>query len=148
MRGFASFTVSGCVAASLLASCVGSQSGWNGAPPLQPAQNVTAYSGDLLYETNYTSVAFFSFPEGKKIGTLPSGIGHPRNVCSDAAGNVWLPFNVRNTYRLYEFAHGGMRPISTIDVPKHKSAVACALNPTNGDLAVLNSCCGTGSIPS
>lgn len=147
MRRFGLCALEAFAVVAMAGGCGGSQSIWNGAPAVpQNPQTIADYSGDLLYVTNYTSAAFFSFPEGKKIGMLPSSIGHPLNVCSDAAGNVWFPFNVgRNRYRLYEFAHGGTQPISIIDVPRHKNADACAVNSTNGDLAVLNSCCGTGN---
>jgi hypothetical protein len=139
--------LTGCVAVALLAGCRGSGTQPAvGAPQLRA--NSTAKlgtsSGDLLYVANYTTAAFLTFPGGKQVGQL-SGIGHPVNVCSDTSGNVWFTsyFRPRKS-RLYEFAHGGTKPIATIDVPKSKNAVACAVNPTNGDLAVLNSYGETG----
>lgn len=135
--------------AIMLGGCAGIQSGLSGAPPegQSPEIKIATSSDDLVYVVNYASAVFLSYPQGKLVGTL-SGIGHPRNVCSDASGNVWFTSSVGKNgrrYRLYEFAHGGTQPISTINVPKSKSADACAVNPSNGDLAVLNSCCETGN---
>lgn len=108
------------------------------------ATKVGRFSGDLLYVVNGQAVEFLTFPGGKQIGQI-SGIGHPLNVCSDRSGNLWFTsYFLRHEYRLYEFAHGGTQPIATIDVPKSKTAMACAINPVNGDLAVLNSFYGTG----
>ena len=125
------------IAGLLLAGCIAPQS--TASPPQQNiAAKVRASSGDLLYVVNYDNAVFFSFPQGKQIGEL-SGIGNPENVCSDTSGNVWFTSHVgRQKYKLYEFAHGGTKPIATIDVPESKSAVACTINPVNGDLAVLN----------
>jgi hypothetical protein len=100
--------------------------------------------GDLLYVANGGHVVFFTFPQGKQVGEL-SLTGSPTSVCSDTAGNVWVPVGVgRFRFRLYEFAHGGTRPIATIDVPKRKTANGCGVDPVTGDLAVPNSYGGTG----
>jgi len=130
---------SGCTAAVLLAGCIASQSPIASPPQPNAAPKLRASSGTLLYVVNYENAAFFAFPQGKQIGEL-AGIGHPENVCPDTLGNVWFTSNIgAQKYRLYKFAHGGTKPIATIDVPASKTAVACAINPINGDLAVLSS---------
>lgn len=126
---------------AMLEGCSAPQSSFSAAPQIRPGNETKSRSpgGDLLYVVNYgRTAAFLTFPEGKQIGEI-SGIGHANNVCSDASGNVWFTSSLgRNRYKLYEFAHGGTQPIASIDVPKSDSAVGCAINPTNGDLAVLN----------
>jgi hypothetical protein len=141
------YLLTACAGAALLTGCAGAGSQPAvGAPQMRtnPITKLGNSSGDLLYVANYTGAAFFTFPGGKQVGQI-SGIGHPLNACSDTSGNVWFTsYFHSHKNRLYEFAHGGTKPIATIDVPKSKNAVACAVNPTNGDLAVLNSYGETG----
>lgn len=134
--------------AALLTGCVSMQAPIGAPGALRPNAGIKS-SGtrntDLLYVVDGRKAVFLTFPQGEQVGEL-SGIGHPLNVCSDTAGNVWSTSSLdRNDYRLYEFAHGGTEPIATLDVPKMKSAVACAVNPINRDLAVLNNYGGTGN---
>lgn len=145
------YLLTACVGAALLTGCAGAGSQPAVGTPQMRANPVTKLgtsSGDLLYVANYTGAAFFTFPGGKQVGQI-SGIGHPLNACSDTSGNVWFTSYFHfHKHRLYEFAHGGTKPIATIDVPKSKNAAACAVNPVNGDLAALNnySVSNSGSI--
>lgn len=126
------------------AGCGGLQSSLSPSVPGNPsssAMHSARSTGDLLYVVNgrhARSVEFFTFPAGKPIGRL-SNIGIPFGLCSDTAGNVWIASNVRrDAYRLYEFPHGGTMPIATIDVPRQNVATGCAVDSSNGHIAVLD----------
>jgi hypothetical protein len=133
------------VGSALLGGCGGTQPPLAGSQtPPNNATKLARFRGDLLYVVNGQAVEFLTFPGGKRIGRI-SGIGRPLNVCSDTSGNLWFTSQFHtHEYRLYEFTHGGTQPVATIDVPKSKTATACAVNPINGDLAVLNSFYGSG----
>lgn len=136
------YLLTGCVVAAILTGCSGPGSQPSVTTPqmhTKAATQLGTSSGDLLYVVNYTTAVLFTFPAGKRVGQI-SGIGHPLNACSDSFGKVWVTsyFHPHKS-RLFEFAHGGTKPVATIDVPKSRNAVACAVNPVNGDLAVLNS---------
>jgi hypothetical protein len=143
-----SFAPSTCVVAALLAGCGGSQPPI-GAPGAMPQTSVAAVraegdgswmasdgaSQDLLYVTSGDWVDVFSYPAGKLKGVLTkfhSAVGE----CSDKSGNVFIANQMPPV--LYEFAHGGTRPIATLRVPKTAvEPVGCSIDPTTGNLAVV-----------
>jgi len=51
--------------------------------------------------------------------------------CADTSGDVF----VISQTTLYEYAHGGTKPIASISIPA--SAVNCAVDPSSGDVAVV-----------
>jgi hypothetical protein len=58
--------------------------------------------------------------------------------CADSSGDVFVTaqlFHI-STQRIYEYAHGGSEPIATLTDPGE--AYACAVDPTTGNLAVIN----------
>jgi hypothetical protein len=93
-----------------------------------------ARSNDLLYTSDgvYNEVNVYSYPGAKPVGTL-TGFQFPGRMCPDKDGNVWIPNFYGTT--IVEYAHGGMSPIATLAV-HNISPIACAVDPTSGDLAV------------
>jgi hypothetical protein len=135
----------GCVAAALLAGCGGSQPpiGATGAMPQTSAIAMRADRGkswmlpeakseDLLYVTTLEDPKVYSYPEGKHVGTV-RGFDYyvAGGECADKAGDVFI--STGKTFR--EYKHGGMRPIQTLTQSGY-NALACASDPTTGNLAV------------
>ena len=93
----------------------------------------------LLYISNQGngSVTVYTYLNGGGlvlVGTL-TGFSKPTGMCTDSAGDVWIPDY--GTGALYEYAHGGTTPI---DVIKQHTGLPydCAVDPTTGNLAVAN----------
>lgn len=91
----------------------------------------------LIYVTIGKSVSVFAYPSGKLVQTLPL-VSEPDDICSDSNGNVWIPEPSKyfTTGYLLEYAHGGTTPIATLD--EAYPPEACAVDPSTGDLAVVN----------
>lgn len=91
----------------------------------------------LLYVSNWGNgnVTVYTYLNGGGlllVGTL-TGFSFPAGLCTDTAGNVWIPDY--NTGTIYEYQHGGTKPIEVIS---HQSGFpyACAVDPATGNLAV------------
>lgn len=141
--GFAAFLL----AAIGLAGCAGPAVGPAGdGGSVTPARMTPASSssGDLLYvaETvgahhQHGVVSIVTFPQGTPVARI-AGIGYPRGVCADAAGNVWVIAYPTRAPIAYEFAHGGTTPIAQIALPPKSFAAGCSVDPTTGNLAIAN----------
>ncbi len=89
---------------------------------------------DLLYVSKYDDVDVFSYPAGKRVGTL-TGFQSPGGLCVDKAGDVFVTnFGASN---IVEYAHGGTKPIATLSDP-YQEPDDCSVDPTTGNLAVAN----------
>lgn len=88
----------------------------------------------LLYVSDLGKdvVDVYSFPEGKLKGTL-TGFTAVHSGCVDAAGDVFIT----SSERIYEFAHGGTKPIRTL-VDAGYGPTGCSVDPKTGTLAVAN----------
>jgi hypothetical protein len=133
--------------AAFIAGCGGSQAPIGSTPrlgalPMNVPQKVNrSSSGDLLYVANEgeagsqgMDVAVLTYPQGVPVTTI-TGIGPPWGICSDKSGNVWV---VTLSRTVYEFAHGGTTPIAELQVPNSYLATGCSVDPTTGNLAVVN----------
>jgi hypothetical protein len=91
----------------------------------------------LLYVTDYSrwDVDIYDYPAETPFGTL-ANLKAPSGECVDSAGNVYVVAEVAQ--RIFEYAHGGTRPIATFKSASHLLPVSCAFDPTTGDLAVAN----------
>jgi len=92
-----------------------------------------ARDGDLLYVSVGNTVREYSLPQAELKQTL-TGLSTPEGLCSDAVGNVFIP-NL-GTKQILEYAHGGASPIQTLKARGYP--YDCAVDPTTGDLAVVD----------
>jgi hypothetical protein len=134
------------VTAAMLAGCGGSQPpiGTPGTMPQTAASHMRKASssyGDLLYvgSQNY-GVFVLSYPQGKTVTQFePPNL--VQGMCSDQSGDVFV-LTEGDTGYIYEYAHGGTSPIETLE-DEDDEPLACAVDPTTGDLAVVNNDVGT-----
>lgn len=134
-----------------LVVAIGVMTGCGSAPPsttfTQPSANAVvrpaharswmlpeAKSETLLYVFNVYTITVYSYPKGKLVGTL-SDFEKPYGECVDKSGNVYITDS--SFARIYEYAHGGTKPIHTLKDPEYQP-YGCAVDPTTGDLAVAN----------
>lgn len=96
----------------------------------------------LLYISNQGSgsVTAYTYLNGGGlvlVGTL-TGFSKPTGMCTDSAGDVWIPDY--GTGALYEYAHGGTTPIDVLKQRGNGGGLPfdCAVDPTTGNLAVAN----------
>jgi hypothetical protein len=94
------------------------------------------YAGVRLESGSGEGTVILTYPQGELVGSIDIG---PSAMCSDTQGDVYL----LTLNSAIEFAHGGTQPIRTVRVPGAQT-VACAVDPTTGDLAVTFYCppCG------
>jgi hypothetical protein len=132
----------GVIAALALAGCGGSQVAPTGSAPqsLVPATHgkpwmlPEAKGEGLIYATGgCLGTCVLSYPGGKLVGALDAGDGYENSGdCADSDGNVFIA----NDDDVLEFAHGGTKPIATLDLPG-SNAIGCSVDPTTGNLAVV-----------
>jgi hypothetical protein len=93
---------------------------------------------DLLYIGSPATgdIYVYTYPGGELVGML-TGLEDPLGLCSDTNGNVWIT-NVYGDYSyLVAYAHGGTKPIATLE-DSGFAPQACSVDPTTGNLAVAN----------
>jgi hypothetical protein len=93
-----------------------------------------AKSEDLLYVSNVYIITVYSYPKGKLVGSLIN-FYKPYGECVDKSGDVYITDS--SFGKIYEYAHGGTKPIHTLKDPSYQP-YGCAVDPTTGDLAVAN----------
>jgi len=81
-------------------------------------------------------VLMFSWPKLKSEGTI--SVAGPAGECSDASGNVWVTSDGSSSAenKIFEYSHSGSLLNTINDTYGYPSS--CAVNPTNGALAVIN----------
>jgi hypothetical protein len=140
-------------AASLLVGCGASQSMAPTSIPQSEAASTTAHTrswmlreakdDDLLYvNANRPSagggeVLVYTYPGGKLVGTL-GDFNNPAGLCSDNSGRVFVTIGGFEglSPSVQEYSHEG-RWLATLSVPA-PWATTCSVDPTTGNLAVLN----------
>ena len=93
-----------------------------------------AKSEDLLYIANVYTITVYSYPKGKLVGTLKD-FYKPYGECVNKSGDVYITDSTFG--KIYEYAHGGTKPIHTLKDPEYVP-YGCAVDPTTGNLAVAN----------
>jgi hypothetical protein len=64
-------------------------------------------------------------------------------MCVDpATGNIWITETSPTASGVVEFRHAGTKPIRSLQIGGDNNADACAINPTNGEVAVANATFG------
>ncbi len=136
--------------AAIFAGCAGSHNttGFPSAIPQTVVPAVAAHSdakrSALLYisDLDDSKVFVYSYPAFAPVGRL-SGISAPAGMCVDPkTGNVWIAERNGSSSWVAEYRHGGTKSIRTLQIGYGNEANACAVNPTNGDVAVANSTYG------
>ncbi|HEY1656048.1 MAG TPA: hypothetical protein VGF86_13140 [Candidatus Tumulicola sp.] len=90
-----------------------------------------------MYVTDFNNsvVEIYTYPKGKHVGALTSGMLNPQGECTDAAGNVYVA-NTGNSNVLV-YAHGGTTPVRVLDNPG-QYPVGCSVNASDGDVAAAD----------
>jgi len=95
-----------------------------------------AKSRDLMYVAgSYGAVYIFLLPRGKQVGYL-TGFSATYGLCSDHAGNVWIPDYGSSSGSVFEYPHGASVPVEKLSVPG-VHPIACSVDPLTGNLAVV-----------
>jgi len=140
------------LAVLLLAGCGGSQQVSGAVPQGAKSSPTTAHwiSGkswmlpeaggeDLLYTSDDAGHVYaYSYPSLELVGQL-GGFGKVATggLCVDGQGDIFVPTGVSSVSGyVYEFSHGGLSPIATLDDPGWRAG--CSIDPTTGNLAVAN----------
>jgi hypothetical protein len=99
---------------------------------------------DLLYADagggSVHDLYVFSYPKGKLVGTISEpDAEYQQGLCSDAKGDVFVTTLSNFSYggAIYEYAHGGTKPIQVLGEPG-VWPWGCGVDPTTGDLAVAS----------
>jgi hypothetical protein len=106
----------------------------------QAVSPASTTSSALLYvsESSKNAVGIYSYPQLKRIGSLT--VKTPEGLCvNPRSSDVWVVSGPL-TNKVTEFAHGGTKPIRVLKIGNSLTAYfldACAVNPINGDLAVV-----------
>jgi hypothetical protein len=105
---------------------------------------------DLLYVSDYETndVYAYSYPQGKLRGVLAGILANsvlPAGLCSDGAGNVYIPDSSNST--VLEYAHGSTKLTKTL-IDANELPYSCAVDGTGGNLVVVNleSAAGAGGV--
>jgi hypothetical protein len=112
------------------------------APGTQPAGHRISWMGkglkqrDLLYVSNANgTVSVYRYWQRTLVGVL-TDFKKPMGECADKAGDVYM--TDFSAHKIYEYGHGGTKPIRTIDDSSY-TPYGCSVAASNGDLAVTNS---------
>lgn len=94
-------------------------------------------AASLLYVSDPSGggVSFYSYPGGKRAGTIPN-FYQPGGMCASAkTGNVFIADP--SSARVRVFAHGGTKAVRTLSDTGY-APLSCAVDPSSGDLAVTS----------
>jgi hypothetical protein len=158
ISGMARFAFSVCAIVAVLGGCGGSRQAFS--PPSGTTPNLKTSSGNalpavdrgherswmapaaahqptLLYVSNTQigDVTVYTYLTGglRLVGTL-TGFSMPTGMCTDNAGNVWIPDYTGMT--IFEYAHGGTKRIASIK--QIGQPYDCSVDRNSGNLAVAN----------
>jgi DNA-binding beta-propeller fold protein YncE len=94
----------------------------------------------LLYVSDggTDKVSVYSYPSLKLVQTI-SGLIEPNGLCvNQKTGAIWVAVS-GSASQIVEFAHGGTKPIRTLEVAEGDAVVnSCAVDPTSGNIAVAD----------
>lgn len=87
-------------------------------------------------------VYIFTMPAMALKGTI-TGFDEPQGMCTDASGNIWITNT--ETFQIFQYSRTGTLLKTLSDVDGYP--VGCAVNKSNGDLAVTNIIDASGGLP-
>ena len=100
-----------------------------------PSQDARLRKEDLIYVTNHNAeVTVYNFSTQALVAVL-TRFTQPMGECVDSSANVYIADSAAQ--KIYEYAHGGSRPIKTLD-DSPDSPYTCAVDSVTGNLAVAN----------
>jgi len=102
-------------------------------PPISPTP--TGQQRDLLYVSNQNGTVNVYRYWQQKLATVLTKFKQPSGQCSDQSGNVFI--TDYQAKKVYEYAHGGSKPIATLDTSPYTPR-GCAVSPATGDLAIAD----------
>jgi hypothetical protein len=88
---------------------------------------------DLIYLSAARGIYVYTYPKGKHVGTLTTP-NYAAHECADTSGDVFITSYAGSQQGVYEYAHGGSQPINFLPLTE---AYACSVDPTTGNLAVI-----------
>jgi len=125
--------------AAAVAGCGAAQSGFVSPSAMSQASAWMANgvkAHDLIYASNADgTVSVFRYWQHTLVGVL-TNFAQPLGECADPAGDVYIVDYQRS--KIYEYAHGGTKPIKVLDDASN-NPYACAIEPSTANLAVANS---------
>jgi hypothetical protein len=87
----------------------------------------------LLYVSDSRNKVVYVYGTSNTLEGTLTGFAEPLGECVDASNNVWV---VDYEYQeLYEYAHGGTKPIAYISTGDG-NPYSCSVDPTTGDIAI------------
>ncbi|MBV8345093.1 MAG: hypothetical protein JO190_08910 [Candidatus Eremiobacteraeota bacterium] len=136
------------LAAIVLVGCGNGVALWPGTSTNVGARTISARSwmdpaakaeARLLYVSTFpfrgtAGVEVYSWDHRTNVGEL-TGVENPRHLCSDKAGNVFVPDSGKK--EILKYAHGGTSPIAILK-DAGRNPWACSSDPVSGDLAVAD----------
>lgn len=103
-------------------------------------QRAGGASGDLLYvaQADQDIAYVYTYPTGRLVRKITSGISGALGMCTDAAGDVYITSTL--TPAVVEYAHGAASPLATFyeNPGKGGQPNGCSVDPASGNLAVVN----------
>jgi hypothetical protein len=120
----------------LLAGCAGPTEGV--APVSEREQPAHQRLPELLYISETKNVLAFNYARGyigKLVLAIP-GFQDPNGLCSGSDSGVWVTDRVAR--EIFKFAYGSALVLEKIHEVEMERPTACAVDDTNGNLAVAN----------
>jgi hypothetical protein len=128
------------VLAAFLAGCGGSKAPFVPAAASHARDLAPDSSGDLLYvaEADANFAYVYTYPQGRLVTKITSGISGAVGMCTDTAGNIYITSTL--TPAVVEYAHGATSPLTTFyeDLGKGGQPNGCSVDARTGNLAVVN----------
>jgi hypothetical protein len=120
----------------LSASGAPASSGVAGASWISPGVHADRRKRKLVYLSDFyaSEVPFYKWESTKLKGTISTGLEDPQGMCN-GSGHAWI--SNTDASDLAEYAFGGTTEIGTLSDAGYYP-VACAVDPTTGNLAVAN----------
>jgi hypothetical protein len=133
----AGIMLAGCSTATPLNLTPGSKS-FSGASKIDKSRGASV----MIYVSSKDTGSVYGYPYPRARNHISvSGLSQPATLCSDAAGNVWVPES--GAQDIVEFPHDATKPTTRLR-DRGQVPVGCSIDPVSGNLAVANAATGSG----
>jgi hypothetical protein len=127
-------------ALAMLTGCVGSRYATSLPNTIPQTSQAGALAREaLLYVSDggTDKITVYSYPSLKLVQTI-SGLVNPNGLCvNQKTGAIWVTVS-GSVSQIVEFAHGGTKPIRTLEAGEYDVVNSCGVDPTSGDVAIAN----------